>query len=281
MDTVGEQLRSARLAKNLKIEDVVKKTKIRGHFIRCMEDQELGELPSEFAAQSFLRQYALLLELDAEQLVRDASLSVPSLDEHPEIVAALGYETPSLFFVQKAVRETRAAIRRRTAPIGKAVIALGLIVTCSTLWFYSTNTGDGGRQTASSAGSPATRASPPLEAAASKSGTRNSRGTGPQASPTLASIPGSSSPLELEIQAIDRVWIRWLIDGDDEGQATLNSQERKRIRADDLVQVTIGNAGAVNLVVNGAPQAPVGLPDEVRHLEITREGLTRIPPGTF
>ena len=263
MDTVGEQLRSARLAKNLTIEDVVEKTKIRGHFIRCLEDQELGELPSGFVAQSFLRQYALLLELDADQLVIDASISLASLDEGPEIVVTPSHETPSMFFVKKAVRETRAAMRRRAATIGKAVIALGLIVTGSTWWFVSNNSGEGGGISASSRESAAPTTSPPLEAAA----------------PASISVP--ATPLEVEIEATNRVWIRWVIDGGDEGEATLYAGERKRIQADDLLQTTIGDAAAVNLVINGEFQAPLGESRQVRHIEITREGLTGVPPDTF
>ena len=263
MDTVGEQLRSARLAKNLSIEDVVERTKIRGHFIRCMEDQELGELPSEFAAQSFLRQYALLLELDADQLVRDAAISFPSLDEDSEIVVAPGHETPSMFFVKKAVRETRAAMRRRAATIGKAAIAVGLIVTGSTFWFLSSESGEDGGSPVGSAESVAPVRSPPLGAVAS------------------ASVSGSATRVEVEIEATNRVWVRWVIDEGSEGEATLSTGERKRIQADALVQTTIGDAAAVNLLINGELQAPLGLPEQVRHLEITREGLTRVPPNSF
>ena len=263
MDTVGEQLRSARLAKNLTIEDVVNKTKIRGHFIRCMEEQELGELPSGFAAQSFLRQYALLLELDADQLVRSAATLLPSLDEDSEIVVAPSHETPSMFFVKKAVRETRAAMRRRAATIGKAVIALGLIVTGSTFWLHSSNGGEDGDSSAGPAESAVPVNSPPLEATAS------------------ASISESATRLEVEIEATSRVWIRWVIDGSSIGEATLIAGERKRIQADALLQTTIGDAAAVNLVINGELQAPLGLPEQVRHLEITREGLTRVPPNSF
>ena len=263
MDTVGEQLRSARLAKNLTIEDVVEKTKIRGHFIRCMEDQELGELPSGFAAQSFLRQYALLLELDADRLVRDVSISLPGLDDDPEIVVTPDHQTPSLFFVKKAIRETRAAMKRRAATIGKAVIALGLIVTGSTFWFLSSNSGEDAGSPATSRQSPVPTISPPVEAAVS------------------APIEESGTLLEVEIEATDRVWVRWVIDAANEGEATLNAGERKLIQADAMVQTTIGDAAAVNLVVNGELQAPLGLSEQVRHLEITREGLTRVPPDTF
>ena len=263
MDTVGEQLRSARLAKNLTIEDVVETTKIRGHFIRCMEDQELGELPSEFAAQSFLRQYALLLELDADQLVRDAGTLFPSLDEEPEVVVAPSHETPSMFFVKKAVRETRAAMRRQAATIGKAVIAVGLIVTGSTMWVLSSNGGEDGGSSARSAESVVPTDPEPLGAAAS------------------TPISEAATLLEVEIEATNRVWIRWVLDGGEEGEAILNAGERKRIQADALVQTTIGDAAAVNLAINGELQAPLGLPEQVRHLAITREGLTRVAPDTF
>ena len=305
MATVGEQLRSARLAKNLTIEEIAEKTKIRGHFIHCLEDQDLDKLPSKFAAQSFLRQYAFLLELDAEQLLRDASPTLPGLDEPPEPVEKSGQHTSSMFFVRKAAHATRAAIRRNAVSIGKIVIAFGLIVSGSTFWFLLSDSGKPGSRTGSAA-APASRATRSgLEAIASAPGAGGPTDAGSQArearspvdraassreqgSPAnrpsrtvLESRSGAASPIEVEIEATERVWVRWLIDGGEDGEIFVNAGARHRIEADAEILATIGNAGAANLILSGEAQSAIGEPGQVRHIRITRSGWTRIPPGTF
>ena len=69
--TIGEVLRLARTNQGLTLEELHKKTEIQLDMLEAMEADDFDQLPSPFYARSFLRKYALAVELD-ERIVLDA-----------------------------------------------------------------------------------------------------------------------------------------------------------------------------------------------------------------
>ena len=67
-DTIGEILRRTREAKYLSIEDVNKETKISVAVIRGLEQDDMESFASETYLKGFLKNYAIFLGLDANQL---------------------------------------------------------------------------------------------------------------------------------------------------------------------------------------------------------------------
>ena len=67
-DTIGEILRRTREAKDLSIEDVNKETKISVAVIRGLEQDDMESFASETYLKGFLKNYAIFLGLDANQL---------------------------------------------------------------------------------------------------------------------------------------------------------------------------------------------------------------------
>ena len=68
--TVGHILRESRLSAGYSVPDVAETLRIRRIFIEAMEDGRFGDLPGATYAHGFVRSYAELLDLDAEDLVR-------------------------------------------------------------------------------------------------------------------------------------------------------------------------------------------------------------------
>lgn len=69
MLTVGEELRRKREEKGLSIKDVVDGTYIQAKFIIALECNDYSVFPAEVYAKGFLKNYAELLGLDAQQLL--------------------------------------------------------------------------------------------------------------------------------------------------------------------------------------------------------------------
>ena len=79
---IGPVLEQARSRAGLEIADVEEQTKIRAKYLRALESEDWGELPSSAYAKGFLRTYAQLLGLDADALVDEYRRQVESeLDE--------------------------------------------------------------------------------------------------------------------------------------------------------------------------------------------------------
>ena len=67
--SVGQQLRQARETFSLTLDQVAHVTRIRHHYLRAMEADDFGALPSATQARGFLRAYATFLKLDPEPLL--------------------------------------------------------------------------------------------------------------------------------------------------------------------------------------------------------------------
>jgi cytoskeleton protein RodZ len=69
MPEIGETLREARMRRRIDMTEVETATKIRGKYLRALENEEWDLLPGPTFVKTFLRTYAEYLDLDARLLV--------------------------------------------------------------------------------------------------------------------------------------------------------------------------------------------------------------------
>lgn len=81
-ETIGQQLKQARLAKNLSIANVVQATRIRAHVLEALEADDFESIPSAAQTRGFLKLYAEFLELSLEDMFAKQR-SRDSLDREP------------------------------------------------------------------------------------------------------------------------------------------------------------------------------------------------------
>ena len=81
--SIGRVLEEARLRAGLEISDIEERTKIRGGYLRALEDEEWEALPTLAYAKGFLRTYAGLVGLDAEAIVDEFRRQVEGGGESP------------------------------------------------------------------------------------------------------------------------------------------------------------------------------------------------------
>ena len=123
-ETIGQQLKQAREARNLTLTKVTQSTHIQARLLEAMEADDFESLPSPVQARAFLRLYAEFLELSLEDLIAhqraaagesSASLHngvpVPSQNREPEEVADNSTATESIQEPQKG--KTLPTFQRR------------------------------------------------------------------------------------------------------------------------------------------------------------------------
>src|SRR3954453_16533307 len=71
MPEIGETLREARMRRRIDMTEVETATKIRGKYLRALENEEWALLPGPTFVKSFLRRDAEYLGLDARLLVEE------------------------------------------------------------------------------------------------------------------------------------------------------------------------------------------------------------------
>ena len=239
MGSLGETLRQARLDRGVSLAEAEQETHIRRRYLEALEAEDYSALPAQVYTRGFIRTYARYLGLDPE--------------------ATLDLFTPG------RVREDRSAIRPATPRLSSArplsvrlfLIAAGLVLIgllLVYLWAQYTSFVE-------SLG----RGERPAEARAAATPTRLPEGTAPAAAaPATAAppAPAASPPPErgivVEARISERTWMEVWVDGASQLQATLQAGTVRSFTADRSIRMRVGNAGGVEVTVNGQPQGQLG-----------------------
>jgi len=110
----GNELKAAREALSLSIQDVAGRIKIRGDYLRALEAEDLKVLPERTFTRAYLQTYARELGLDASLLLRDFDRLLP---QPPEQVNNLR---------RPDVQKNAAASGRRTSGLLGGLLLLGV-----------------------------------------------------------------------------------------------------------------------------------------------------------
>jgi cytoskeleton protein RodZ len=262
MESFFSRLRRAREAKHLTLSDMSDATSINVTFLEAIEQGQTTVLPEPYI-RAFIREYARVLGLDPEETLRGYEEAVrpivPELkEEHP---ADAAYDvTPS----PRTQEETPAATLNPRLALA-AIIIIVVIALIIVLWNLSR----------SPTGEPAGGMAPPDSAQAEtfeSSGISGGEHVPPDRSGTQ-NIPDS---LTLTARAIDSVWI--LVQRDDlpPVDVILKAGIRVSWKARNRFLLTIGNAGGVDVTLNGKPFGPLGQRGAVvRNREFNRQSLNR------
>jgi len=129
MPTVAEQLRTAREAKKLTIQQVADATKIRTDHIRALEEGNFNVFSAPVYIRGFVRNYATQLKLDVPQIMAalDAELGrTEKFSEPPPLV-----EQPKT--VLDHLMDSLAKLNWRVGVAGLAVVAVVLVLALAGL----------------------------------------------------------------------------------------------------------------------------------------------------
>jgi cytoskeleton protein RodZ len=257
--SLGGHLRALREARGGSLEDMARSTRVGIRHLEALEEERLADLPSPVFVRGFIRAYCGFLR------------------EGPEEALAF-YE--ALAGERAAMQAASAPPRPRTtwAPSSVLVgLALLVILAIALIVVNLTVKRTGGTSVASpamdvSAATPIPQPTPPAAAPVVET-PRAAPAPAPAAAPpvsTPAAMPApaptpapavarsAAGPQRLVIRAVDATWIRVQ---PDEGRATeelLPAGASREWSAERRFLVTIGNAGGVEVALNGKVLPPLG-----------------------
>lgn len=286
MSELGRRLAEARTAKGLSLADVETITRIRAKWLEALENGEYGKLPRGAVARGFLRTYAAYLGLDVQavlELYSDESGDVgdgtfvaepgkPRLVDYRPLEVELIDDQPDNRWVPWLV-----------ALLFVAVLAAGA------WWFLSRNPG---WNPLASLAPP-----PPATATATSTATAWVVTATPAATVTLpvpeATVPGEvmvplatsdilplptptvpatpqptprptatpevvGSAIAAELRALQRSWVRVVVDGEVAEEGFLAPDDVRLWEAAQSIVIRTGNGGGVTLLLNGEDLGPMG-----------------------
>jgi cytoskeleton protein RodZ len=242
---IGAKLKKERIAKGLTLDDISRDTRIALRFLEAIETEDYSSLPGLVFTRNFIRQYALVLDVDPEPLLA----GLPKPDEHTAPLP----DAPSRPRAKSSYHRHRRmrAFAITSAWVGAAA-AVGAVAYFG-LHHYSI------RIVTPDARPEVVQAASPLPAAKPLEKT-----PGP--------APASSAPVMVSLTAHARAWIRLDADGKTVFMGTLTPDETKEISANQQIQLQTGNAGALSVSLNGKEINPLGGVGQYREVRLTAEG---------
>lgn len=250
MGQLGETLRQARLDRGASLVDAEHDTHIRRRYLEALESEDLAALPPPVYTRGFIKSYARYLGLDPE-----ATLDLFGPPRAREDRPAIRPATPRLSPARPA------SVRIFVAVAGLVLLLLLLVYlwTQYTSFVQSVGSADpsgGARATATAsrpAGGPTGVEAPAVTPAASAP-------AAPVPAPPIAAGPSPAPERGIVVEAriTERTWLEVWVDGAPQLQATLQAGTSRTFNANQSIRMRVGNAGGVEVTVNGQPQGPLG-----------------------
>jgi len=267
--SVGAVLREAREAKNLSLEQVSRTTRIHAHVLKALEEDDTGKLGVVYT-KSFLRLYAEFLGLDKEEMVARFAAATPdeAMPVKKIIVSASGGPGPrgpagpGGRLWGQLCRQVRRVPWQRVA-IGALVI---VFIFGMGRWVKGCRA-RAREKRAAAAAQPA-----PRPARAAKTAPPQ-----PAASKAVSKPPVKKTEEQsvvLVVRAVDKTWLQVKADGAIIFQSVLSKGSSERWQAREKIELSIGDAGALELEVNGRFLDRIGRPGQtLKDVVITLKGL--------
>jgi cytoskeletal protein RodZ len=275
---IGRTLEASRKERGLSLQDVEEATKIRTRYVEALENGDFDALPDRIYVQGFLKSYATFLGLDGEELVREFRGSATERPAH--VPSASGeFERPIRHPGGLSTPARRRATNATFITLSLAVIFL--IALVGVFYFVGREaqlTGDRVEPLPGDA-APATDGAPEEPGPALEpTEPTTSEATEPTTNETTDQDPGDASggstigsSGEVEGDSIvatvsvsdTEVWISIRSDGELEFQGLVQPGFVQSFESQQSLVITSGNAGAVELEVNGQEYGALGEDGEI------------------
>ncbi|MGD9101115.1 MAG: DUF4115 domain-containing protein [Anaerolineae bacterium] len=260
MIDLGNELRQAREAKGISLTEAEADTRIKEYYLRALETNDWAALPTPVQAQGFLRNYAVYLGLDEEQVMARFGQAArgPATALPP---------SPAMESKTRTADEGGAVFRPRDIEIerdsglpgwlssdifvGVSLALVVIVVAWGLLQFFSNNSNGTTPVTVT----PTTASLVPVM-------TDNA----PQPTVTTAAPPAATTPtfdasmgtVQLTLEATEHVWVRVTVDGAIVLEGILAPEVSQTWQGTQQIKLETANGAGLKAVVNGQSIAPLG-----------------------
>lgn len=227
----GDWLRRQREMREISLRDIADRTKISMRYLEAMEADRFDLLPAPIFAKGFLREYARYVGLSPDDVVNHY-LSV----NRPEELAADPKEDTKVRTRPKPIDPGQPMVGRNWS-YGLLLALAGLILlvlVALAAWFADRRQ----KEPTSANDAPPMAAPVSVPAAAPPS-------------PAQTAPPAPAAPLEVSLDFSKDCWVEAVIDGKNRFSELRVQGEALQLEAEKSIVLTLGNAGAVEVQVNG------------------------------
>ncbi len=257
MTSIGETLRRERLQKGLDLQQVSETTKIGTRMLQAMEQNDFSKLPGGVFTRSFIRQYAVALGLQPTALDEQLSQLQSTAEEPVKSDTRKDVITEGSHY---SLSDYNSA--RNSSSMWMSMVWVLVAMAVGGAVYYAMNRPPAPVATPSRTAAPHATAPTPAPVAA--------------APVTVEPLP-NSSPVQVIVTAKETAWVSIASDGKSQFVGEMKTDEKRTIQANERVKLVAGNAGALEISLNGKPLDAIGPKGQVRVVEFTPAGSQVVP----
>lgn len=230
------------MEKGISLETVSKETRIRLETLVLMEDEDHDRLPQEVYVKGFLRAYAKAIGADGDEAVE---------------------RYLSRLNVVRKIAESEADLNRSTKNFWpRLILSLFTLAALILLTLFAVSYL---RDRSAEKPQPGpTSNQPSIEQSAAEPAQKPT--TIPETGPVAEEVPVEK--YALLIQSKEETWMKVVADGQDPIEYNLTPGDKIELEADTGFTLLIGNAGGVELMLNGKPVQIPGTSGQVVNLQL-------------
>jgi len=304
MTSVGETLRRERLKRNLELEYISRELKISRRLLDAIESDQYDRLPGGVFAKAFVRQYAQLVGLDAEDLATKVQRAIePPVPQSEEQTRPAVISQPVAMPKMEDWKTAGEGRFRISGSLPAAALVVVVMLICSAVyaWIQRPRTTTTAQATPPASTRIEPRTEPAPVPAAPPPSSQQPVATEPlppsppspaPAQPAVFAPPvaqpvqttppkaaealratAPAGPVHVEIVAEDVVWVLARSDGKFAFTGTMEPNSTRAFDGEKDVTLRLGNAGAVTVSLNGKSIGPAGPKGQARTLQFTSGGF--------
>lgn len=302
MALFGTNLRQAREAHNMTLQEVAAATKVSTRALQALEDERFDLLPGGIFNKGFVRAYARCVGLDEEKAVAEyldaAKLATPEID-----MQAMSSQVSAA----RAAREPGVS-----AATVVGVIALIVALGMGAVWLkeqrkdsreqaaaqhVAANSGASAAPSASIPAPPTVASAPNTTATTTQNATNSANQSAASNIPqNLSQSPASNvtqnvnlavpvasaepaAPVEISVSATARAWISVRSDGKTVETLTLDPEKpesrTRSYKAKEKLTLIVGNPAGLSVTYNGKPAGTLGTVGHPTTVTFTPQGMEK------
>ena len=274
MKEIGEQLKQARLARNVQLEDISNRTRINVAYLQDIEEGKFDFLPRPYVI-GFIKNYASHLGMNADELVAPlrqspASPAAAATDVATDAAAGEDLQTGDAVKAPTYSRPVQGGINR-VPHLKEVALAVAIVLVIALMLLVVSK----------SAEEPAAAMRDQAQAAsASRTGELKEQPFQQVANEVAQKMATTQQKLQppqpdllLYATISDTAWIQVIVDDKDSSDSIYFPGSSRSWQAKIGFRLRVGDAGAVKLTLNGKQIEALGAPKQVAHLYITNAGV--------
>jgi cytoskeletal protein RodZ len=257
------------------LREVAKNTRVREHVLRAIEEDQYHLLPPATYVKGFLLAYAKYLKLDPNDvLLRYENV----LKGGPSARPSTQPPRPKQEIPPPPASTPKRKVRWNT---GQTWVVVGVIAASFIVFYFFSPFAPKppteplpGKQVESK--SPVLPSSPgiaPPPGPAGKPAVPEKKPLTPSAPVTAATSVQEKKSIVLQLKAVEETWLSLQTDDQPGKDMILKPGEGMTVQASGRILMKLGNAGGLDLVLNGKPLGKSGRSGEVLTVSITPQGM--------